>query len=504
MPGSEDLCPCGSGMPYCVCCGEGTVVSLEQAKWRRAGQDLRRALGEFADRSDFAWDAARAQEMYMSILEKHAISGDDDFTMERCFEWFIFDYRLSSGLTVMETFWEEKGAELNSYEALLVKEWSRSPISLYEVTASLPEKGLLAVKDLLMRRKFVVRDAHAASNIEPGNLLLIRVLKVGSEYEFSTTGLALPGDLKEHVLNRICRDRQEYLRSTGSRSWASYLRERSHVLNAWVMETGLSPQKDGEPKKPGEILKCIDVLPVKDGEALFNEIDNSPFFRKTGELIGKNGMCFQVSAAVLGDCWLCTERAGGEQPAESAGSCGIRAVLGHVLVSQKFAVVSSTTPRLLEKCKEILSEVIEYASGTGNNTAEAEDVLYQEKDEYVWSEPGYAVVAGKIRDGLEALGYSRKQQKGALKLWYDYCSKAKPSIRKAAVWTATVIYAFARLEMEKKLNQQDLAGRYGVSSSAISSNYRQICEALGLVAYDRRYSTKKPRIGKSLPVPQDG
>lgn len=501
MPGSEELCPCGSGMPYEVCCGESTVFSLEQAKWRRAGQDLRRALGEFADRSDFAWDAARAQEIYMGALEKHAINGDDDFTMERCFEWFIFDYKLSSGLTVMEAFWEENCLRLSSYEALLVKEWSRSPISLYEVTASLPEKGLLSVKDLLMRRKFVVRDAHAASHIEPGNLLFIRVLRVGSEYEFSTTGLALPGELKEHVLNKICRDRQEYARERGSRSWAQYLRDRSHILNAWIMETGLLPQKDPEPKVAGDILRCIDVVPLKDGEALMEEIDNFPFFQKTDELVDKSGLRCQVSAAVLGDCWLCTSRGGAEKVPERAGSCGIRAVLGRVLVSPKFAVVTSTTPGLLERCKEVLREVIEYAEGTA--AAEAEEALAQEKDDYIWPEPGYAVVAGKIRDELEALGYSRKQQKGAIKLWYDYCSMVKPVIRKTAVWTATVIYAFTQVEVEKKLNQQDLAWRYGVSSSAISSNYREICRTLGLVPYDRRYSTKKIQAGMGFPFPLD-
>ena len=501
MPGSEELCPCGSGMPYDVCCGADAVFSLEQAKWRRAGLDLRRALGEFADRSDFAWDAARAQEIYMSALEKYSIKGDDDFTMERCFEWFIFDYKLSSGLTVMETFWEEKWMELNSYEAVLVKEWSRSPISLYEVTATLPEKGLLSVKDLLMRRKFVVRDAHAASNIEPGSLLFIRVLRVGSEYEFSTTGLALPGDLKEHVLNMICRDRQEYARSTGSRSWAQYLRERSSLLNAWIMEAGLLPKKDEEVRDAGEILKCIDVIPLKDGEALINEIDSFPFFIKTGELLDKNGLPFQVSAAVLGDCWVCTSPGGVEKALGRTGICGIRAVLGRVLVSQKFAVVTAANPRLLEKCKEILSEAVEYTKG-GDGTG-AQESLHQEKDDFVWPEPGYAVVAGRVRDGLEALGYSRKQQKSAIKLWYDYCSMMMPIIRKTAVWTATVIYAFAQVEVDKKLNQQDLAWRYGVSSSAISSNYRQICRILGLVPYDRRYSTKRLQVGLSLPFPLD-
>jgi hypothetical protein len=111
---------------------------------------------------------------------------------------------------------------------------------------------------------------------------------------------------------------------------------------------------------------------------------------------------------------------------------------------------------------------------------------------YSWPEPGYAAVADRVQDGLRALGYGPKQQKGALKLWYDFCSKEQPSIRKTAVWAATVIYAFGRLENEKMVKQQDLAGQYGVASSTISSRFKLICQSLQLVAYDKRYTSKKP------------
>jgi hypothetical protein len=111
---------------------------------------------------------------------------------------------------------------------------------------------------------------------------------------------------------------------------------------------------------------------------------------------------------------------------------------------------------------------------------------------YSWPEPGYAAVADRVQDGLKALGYGPKQQKGALKLWYDFCLKEQPSIRKTAVWAATVIYAFGRLENEKVVKQQDLAGQYGVASSTISSRFRLLCQSLQLVAYDKRYTSKKP------------
>ncbi|MCL6559697.1 MAG: SEC-C domain-containing protein, partial [Firmicutes bacterium] len=40
MPGTKKSCPCGSGKPFDRCCGDGNVFySLDQVRWRRAGQE---------------------------------------------------------------------------------------------------------------------------------------------------------------------------------------------------------------------------------------------------------------------------------------------------------------------------------------------------------------------------------------------------------------------------------------------------------------------------------
>jgi hypothetical protein len=135
---------------------------------------------------------------------------------------------MSSGKTVIETFWQENLRDLGEKGSELARDWAGSPISLYEVTMTLPGEGLL-LKDLLGRGVIHVHDVNAASEIESGSILLMRVLKVGDEYEFSTSGLALPGDCKETILNYLNRERQEYFdeRGTRPRGWKSYLKERA-------------------------------------------------------------------------------------------------------------------------------------------------------------------------------------------------------------------------------------------------------------------------------------
>ncbi|MCG9969379.1 SEC-C domain-containing protein [Pelotomaculum terephthalicicum JT] len=480
MPGNKKSCPCGSGKPYEKCCGESKACcSLDQIRWRRAGQELRRKLGEFADQPSFAWDAARAQDMYLGCMDQRLMLHDDDFTMERCFEWFIFDFYISRGATIIEKFQEEYSHPLSDYENILLKEWARSRISLYEVHVVLPGKGLV-IKDLLSRKKLVVHDINAATEIKSGNILLMRVLKVGEEYEFSTSGLALPDWCKEPLLKRLYQDHEDYCNNKmkGGRGWNAYLKERSHKINAWVMELGtdntwINSDTAGMKRNQFRI-----TFTLKDWRVLLKYIKCSDEFIITQELKDRTGVSEHVSAAWLG---------------ESRRFNGLRRVLGNIILTPRSIVLTTGSPKILSAGKKLFlssfKEIIMEDAGEIHSQADLTTEAVAET--FPWPEPGYAVVAVCVKEGLEARGYDVKQQRGAVKLWFDYCSKEQPSIRKTAVWAAVVIYAFTRLEKEEELKQQDLAGQYGVASSTISLKYRRLCQSLELVAYDKRYSTKK-------------
>ena len=479
MPGTEKSCPCGSGKPYLCCCSR-KVFSLDQIRWRHAGQDLRRKLGDFADQPSFAWEAARAQDLYLGCMDQQLVDRYDDFTMERCFEWFIFDYKLSSGKTVIETFWQENLHDLGEKGSGLAKDWAVSAISLYEVTMTLPGEGLL-IKDLLGRGGIQVHDVNAASEIEPGSILLMRVLKVGVEYEFSTSGLALPGDCKEALLNYLNRDRQEYFdeRGTRPRGWKNYLKKRAHKINAYVLELGTSRSQQGQDSRAKSGLERMAIFAVENWQDALEKLSRSGDFTLLRELYDSAGGFRQAAAALLGlPC--------GKKP--------LRLVIGQLILTPKFMVLTAETTGFMQEARKMLTTLFQenIVESLGSRREHSTEGMAAPLALYSWPEPGYAAVADRVQDGLRALGYGPKQQKGALKLWYDFCSKEQPSIRKTAVWAATVIYAFGRLENEKMVKQQDLAGQYGVASSTISSRFKLICQSLQLVAYDKRYTSKKP------------
>ncbi|MEW6275167.1 MAG: hypothetical protein AB1556_08650, partial [Bacillota bacterium] len=349
---------------------------------------------DFADQPFFAQEASRARQIYVRSIDPSLVNEYDEFVTERFFEWFIFDYQLSTGRTLLELFLESP--DLSAEEKELLREWAKARLTLYEVLEVFPGKGVV-LQDLLGRNNVMVHDISIAQEINPGMILLMRVLKVGDRYEFSTSGLSLPAFCKDVLLARI----DEHLKTFCRRRKLSlkegkdlFLKENASLLNAWVIELGI-----------GSLFPRLVNEHKEDVQQITREI---------------------VSAFL----------------------------------------------------DEYHKEFPERSPSASNN--------------YPWLSPECAQVADRVAEDLTGRGYNRRQIDAAMRLWSDYCLLAHPSFRKAAVWVASVVYTMARLELDKKVNQHVLAEKYGVSASTISANFRTLCRTLELVAFDRRYSTRRP------------
>lgn len=475
--GKRDKCACGSSKPYEKCCGmPAKVVSLAQFRWQRVGQQLRRKLGEFADQPFLAREAARAQQLYMEKIDPELIDQYDEFIMERCFEWFIFDYRLSTGETVIELF--QKSPDLSGQEKELLKGWASARISLYEVLDIPPREGL-ALQDLIRLTGVTVYDLNAAQELYPGMVLLMRVLKVGEAYEFSTSGLALPAPCRDVLLERVQGDLKTYCRERGTsirEGVNSYLKIRAYLLNAWVIEMGLSyilpdmisnDSEDYTPVKPD-----YDPVPDQIARELTNVFLDDYYDRWLDHPLSVlNGLTPRQA---------CRSTEGKERLKEMLRE------LEQVEIEREY----NSEPAY--DFQKVWRELGLARGRIGKGGATLSLVKNEVPDDYQWPFPGCLQVARQVMEDLKLKGCSHQQLGSALRLWHDYCWLGRPSFRKSAVWVASVIYTMARLELDRKVNQHDLAARYGVASSSISLNFRNLCRTLGLVAFDHRYSTHRP------------
>ncbi len=379
------------------------MVSLAQVRWRRASSVLRNRLGDFAEEVIFLKEAALAQECFFGQLQDEIDYLDPELLAERCFEWFIFDYPLSSGQTVIELFRDLFVSRLTLDQALLLVLWEEARSSFYRVQTIFPGKGLV-LQDVLNGKTYPVREPGVRIDVDPGTILYVRLLRVGAEYEFSTSAIGIPVEAYANLISWLKSDYRhcaEHMPFQGKVGWNDYLRFRAPTINRKFVRLGLGYQ-DMPMSNPDRV-----VIP-----RLLSDILNGPF---GGGAFGED------------------DQTGAE----------LDVLLHHL------------------RGTGVVEEPV--AGKTGVNRADE-----------------YAVVAREVACGLAEIGSTPEEVNQALRLWWDFCVLEEPAVRKPGVWAATVIYTVIRLQGENRISQGDLARRFGVASSSISSSYGRLARVLAL------------------------
>jgi len=328
---------------------------------------------------------------------------------ERCFEWFIFDFPVTGEETILELFSQVAAEQLNERERALLNWWGRTPTTFYEVKAL--GQQVVLVEEILTGDTFCVRGFQNPADMAVGNILYLRVLRVGEEFEFSTAGLSLPGHAKGPLLSWLKKDFAVFRRMSKRKKvgWPLYLRQRAHRIMAWAAAFGAGRESDPLAEGEGVWGDRFDALLMLLEEYLLRELINNKIRRE-----GWKGFLRRILSGVNEP-----DVAPGEGGGKAAGAEG-----------------------------------------------------------FTWARPEYAEVAHLVAKDLKRRGRSDTVSR-ALELWYRFCLLEEPVVRKAPAWAAAVVYAVARTE-GRRLSQQRLAAEYGVSVSALSTNYRHLRRLLGL------------------------
>ncbi|KAF1085690.1 hypothetical protein SPSYN_01835 [Sporotomaculum syntrophicum] len=422
------------------------VIDIGKYRWWRTGQHLRSKLAEFADHEMLMDEVGMAREKYFSVIDPDLADYEDDFLMERFFEWFIFDYRIR-GRTLLE--YVIMAGNFTREETELLEKWGKSRSSIYQVVEVI-DNHAITIKDLLRGGEVLVADPDIVQELVPGQLLFIRILPVGDEFEFSTGGLILPAYSKDYIISRITFDAELFWSKNGRRGkWDAYLQHRSQIINALVMETasivwGLEERYD---KELGEDLN------------------------KTG---GSSSQLAQRATNVFLDYfydrWINEpmDILQGQTPLEASrtktGRSKLQTLLRELLkVEKKRAKKGEPAYDFAKVCQKLSIPLDSCMEGSTHNDEVEHD---------------YSEVSKLIKDGLTEMGYPAQQIKIAEKMWWDYSKMVSPTFKKPETWAAAVIYAVSRSTGNKLINQNILAHKYKVSASTISNNYRNIIRTL--------------------------
>lgn len=137
------------------------------------------------------------------------------------------------------------------------------------------------------------------------------------------------------------------------------------------------------------------------------------------------------------------------------------------LVENKLATgdVSTNVRSMMQSdFPEILSEIVKH----GNGSEEAESI------EMIWSRKEDAEVASLFTEKISD-AFSSEQVQEILHFWRKYTQEEKPSVRKPAIFAASLEYLASKV-FDSSVSQSALAKKYGTSASSISSKYKAFHE----------------------------
>ncbi len=179
-PGRNNPCPCGSGKKFKKCCLEkprGPAVAFTRDERESALDRLARfsRRDEFTRERDTAealfwadWIAGRAPDEVARALElEQSIVAFE--------EWFVFDYSLDSGGTLVERFLERHARELRSGERRYLERMRLTQLRPYEITHVRIEEGL-DLRDLWSGDRISVHERLGTRQLVRWDLIVGRIV----------------------------------------------------------------------------------------------------------------------------------------------------------------------------------------------------------------------------------------------------------------------------------------------------------------------------------------
>lgn len=241
--GRNDPCPCGSGKKYKRCClgqeearlhvsAPKTMVTEEEGR-------LTERLVAFATSPRLRKDFKEASSLFffkpISELPEYS---DEDPVFTQFIEWFIHDFALTGGTTVIKEFARTQGRSVSAKEREILDGWIDPAISLYEVQESHPERAEVQLKDLFTGESFLVRDVSGSQRLVKWDLIGARVLRLGEEFRLSgVISYFLPRE-RASLVRFFTEKWEEYRKETGEEHWESFMKARGYLLYHYSLLRG--------------------------------------------------------------------------------------------------------------------------------------------------------------------------------------------------------------------------------------------------------------------------
>lgn len=274
--GRNDPCWCGSGKKYKDChLPIEQAHRAEQLRLREAQDTLLPKIIAAAQSVPAAFPAAFVQFWQEQYTPEQMGELDDleDRGAERFLTWFAFDYLQEDGRTLVAQLVaaDSDGFALDEFEARLLREWQPARLRPYLVAAIRKGQGF-TLRDMLDGGVYTVNDAGASKRLLEGEVVVGHIVPAdrpfnaeAPNYYLAGAAAQLTADTAEKLVEFAELHLADLRRSHPEATWSDLLRERSHVLNHFVMAL---PREKPDPTVFDTILSEARVKLQMTGESL--------------------------------------------------------------------------------------------------------------------------------------------------------------------------------------------------------------------------------------------
>lgn len=223
-------CPCGSGKKYKKCCMPKTESEEAPAtSTTPEEQILRSRLASFSMKSKYRGDLEKAYRLFFRkrFRSLHEVEEEERIRFYLFLDWFIYDYPLRSGLTIVEEFSRQKEDRISDKDRFLLQRGKESYLSLYEVRSVIPNRGM-TLRDLFTEEEIEVFEVSGTREMVKWDILFTRLIRLGSVSKLSGTATILPREVKDEVISSIKELWAKAIQEEGLERWSAFMKAYAH------------------------------------------------------------------------------------------------------------------------------------------------------------------------------------------------------------------------------------------------------------------------------------
>ncbi len=273
--GRNDPCPCGSGKKYKKCC----LIKEETRKAQKTSAtpkeiELRDDLLSFSGKERFKKDFEKAYQLFWRrpFKEPLVLDEEEETTFGFFLDWFIHDFILKSGVTIIEEYYQEKKDRLSQEELSLLNYERDSYLSLYEVVSVTPEVGL-RLKDLITQEEVDVLEVRGSLKLVRWDVIFARVIKMDSVNKLSGMITLIPRRNKGEVLLGLQETWARVKQGAMGMSWPEFMKNNAHLVH-YLIEDRSAIEPIFVTAEHHRVISSKAVYEVKDFRSIKYRLNN--------------------------------------------------------------------------------------------------------------------------------------------------------------------------------------------------------------------------------------